>query len=371
MRFTQTRYVRDFLWDNDFWKATYSTGVMLGGSSGSALLNGGQQVIGTLSRGLSSCFWNFLGDRFGKFHKGWSGMQQFLSPNQNLFSIGTLTVNAAITGPSALGCSSGAQQFSVPNLAGCTYTWTVSPNLTIQSGQNTSSISVVYSGSNQPVDIGTVSVVINDSKGTIPNGRQVALTREIYTGNSITGVIMQSGYSNKQLATANGIRPNILSHTEFTSFGVNSTGATLVSGNPQYWSFSNNGNYGHLFLTLGNGQSATFDITTNTSNCGLFRRTVTYYGSSSSWRFMATPNPAKDVITIEPVNDDRSPKVKAAGLEYTVNVVDFTTGRTVKQQKVAKGQRIYQLNVSYLKRGQYVLQISEGKNSHSQHIILE
>lgn len=372
MRFTKARYVRDFLWDNDFWKASYSTGVMLGGSSGSALLNENQQVIGALSRGTSSCFWNFLGDRFGKFHQGWGGMQQFLSPNQNLFSIGTFTVNAVITGPGSLGCSSGAQQFSVPNLAGCTYTWTVSSNLTIQSGQNTSSISVVYSGSNQPVDIGTVTVVINDSKGTVPNGRRVQLTKDIYTGNTISGVVMQSGYSNKAMYTVNSIRPNILSHTEFTSFSATSTGAVLVSGTPQYWSFGNNGNYGHLYVTLANGQSASFDITTTTSNCGVFKRTVTYYGSTSSWRFIAAPNPAKDVITIEPVKDENTlSKAKASELEYSVNLIDFQTGRTVKQQKVGKGQGKSQLNVANLKRGQYVLQINEGKNSTSQHIILE
>ncbi len=60
MRFTQPKKVRDFLWDGDFWKARYSTGVVLSGSSGSALFNENQQVIGALSRGTSSCFWNFL-----------------------------------------------------------------------------------------------------------------------------------------------------------------------------------------------------------------------------------------------------------------------------------------------------------------------
>ena len=374
MRFTQTRSVRDFLWDGDFWKASYSTGIVEPGSSGAALFNENQQVIGTLSRGLSSCFWSFLGDRYGKFHKGWGGMQPFLSPIQNNQNIGSLSLfPLSISGNTVLSCATGPQDYPVPNLAGCTYTWTVSNNVVIQSGQNTNKIRIFYSGSNQAVDIATLNVVINDSKGTLA-GRRVSLNLDVYTGGSITGTVMQNGFSNKSLSTVTNIRPNILSTTEFTSFGCTSTTATFIIGTPTSWNFSNNGNFGYLFVTLANGQSANFDITTFNSSCGLLRRRITYVGSTSSWRFIANPNPASDLITVEPVievSNILKTNKTVGDLEYLVTIIDFNNGKTVKQQKVKKGQMKCQLDVSKLRKGHYVLQIKEGVNTTSFHVILK
>lgn len=55
MRLTQTRTVRNYLLNSNYWQTFYSSGVVAPGSSGSALFNEYNQIIGQLKGGWSSC----------------------------------------------------------------------------------------------------------------------------------------------------------------------------------------------------------------------------------------------------------------------------------------------------------------------------
>lgn len=377
MRFTQPAKIRDFLWDRDFWKVSYysGTGLVLPGSSGCGLLNANQQVIGNLSRGFpQTCFFRMSGDRFGKFHRGWNGMRQFLSPAADNFEIGSLSLSTlTIQGNTIIGCNTTPQVYSIQNLTGCTFTWTVSNNLNIVAGAGTNRISVVYIGGSQQVETDWINVVINDTKGTIPDGRRAEFRLNVQTGNKITGIIEQQGYPITPLNTVNFIKPNLSAHSEFTSQACNSTSATLSSGNPQ-WSFINAVSYGHLYVTLNAGQSATFDITASNASCGLLRRTVTYVASSWGYFYEINPNPASTYITVKAIKDENdisNSSRKLSDLEYNIQLIDFMTGALVRQIKVSKGEISKQLNVSDLKRGHYIAQIIEGLNKTVRHIILQ
>lgn len=371
MRFTQGAVVRDFLWDWDFWKASYtsSTGLVLPGSSGSALFNGNRQVIGSLSRGFpQTCFFRLSGDRYGKFHKGWSGMQQFLSPVANNFSLDGLYLNPLqISGNAILTCASD-NTYSVPNLDGCTFTWTVSPNLAIMSGTGTHRINVRYIGSNPQSDICTINIVIIDSKGSIPNGRRATATLNISSGSgALTGEIVQAG-SATPLVGFNIIQPNAPAVTGFSATNATSTTAVLIGGSV-VWNFTG-GPTGHLYILANPGESATFRLTASSGLCGSTSMDVVYAASFGRFDYKITPNPAGNNITITPEKIEAHGR-KETGRTYTVTLIDVMTGAQVKKVQVQKGEMQKQIDVSALKRGHYAVQIIEGANVSTQRLLLQ
>lgn len=243
MRFTQPKKIRDFFWNRNFWKAYYSEGVVKPGSSGSALLNNNRQVIGTLSKGASSCNgqWLGFGDRYGKFHNNWDGKQPFLSPNNNNFDIGALDLGTIkIIGTDYITCNGGNVEYRIQNLVGCTYTWTSSPNLSIISGNGTNQI-IVNSVSSQ-AEYGWIKVVINDSKGSIPNGRRATFQKQVLSGFKMKG-FFTTGVTPTQIFTlqendddVNMVQP-ATSYITFTSPELISANWTVLYGNPTSWSW--------------------------------------------------------------------------------------------------------------------------------------
>jgi V8-like Glu-specific endopeptidase len=368
MRFTSTRRVRNFLWDSDFWKASYSTGVMLPGSSGSALFNENKQVIGTLSRGLSSCFWYFLGDRFGKFDRGWTGMQQYLSPVQNIASSSALVLyQLAVTGNTTVGCTTGPEIYSVPNLAGCTFTWTTSPNLSIQSGQGTNRVTVFFATGSQPSDYGWVNVVISDSKGSFPNGRRLEIRKDLTTTNSnpLAGTYSTNA-ATKTLQTVNFV-PTGNIYVQYQWPGATNIVATLAPGSPSGSGFS--AFPGRFSFNIFNGQTITVNLTGNGA-CGPVSATRTFIQSSySSFAIKASPNPASGTVNVSISRIEVADSSGASSLQSAVSnttefsLYDATTNVLVKKWKYKENvvSSDYNLNIAGIKSGYYVLKMEREK----------
>ena len=120
MRITTTRNVKHFYWDNNYWKATYSSGTTDQGSSGSALFNEYNEVIGQLSRGWSSCNFTDFGDRYGKFYQTWdgAGLGEWLSPSNNQYAHALILSPITLAGPTNISCNPQGYSYSVLDLLG-------------------------------------------------------------------------------------------------------------------------------------------------------------------------------------------------------------------------------------------------------------
>lgn len=169
MRLTNTSSVGNYIFSDEYWQAYYqNASAMAPGSSGSALFNGSNQLVGQLKGGWSYCGIGFS-DRYGKFSKSWSGggtndtrLSNWLSPNQNLSSMNLFDpTTVSILGSDAVSCS-GTTQYSLSyNFFDVNYVWTVTNNLQIVSGQGTPSITVsrISNGT------GTITVNLTSNKG--------------------------------------------------------------------------------------------------------------------------------------------------------------------------------------------------------------
>ncbi len=168
---------------------------------------------------------------------------------------------SAITGTTTV-CSGTAQKYSVTNVAGVGYTWTVPADWVIVSGQNTSSINVIV-GSTQGAN--PIQVVPSNVCG---NG--AASTQNI-TVNVIPAVPATINGSNSVCAGSNGNSysvtpvPGTTSYTwTYSGAGATITGGTTASPTIN---FSTTATSGTLSVTANNGTcvsaAATMAITVN------------------------------------------------------------------------------------------------------------
>lgn len=153
MRHTKTRDVGSY-GDANFWHASYSEGVVVGGSSGAALFNENNQIVGQLKGGWTNCTFYRWNDRYGKFYRSWNdgNLGQWLSPAQGLQSTATLDLTSIwFTGPDEIfSCTTPAQySCTKAGLLDVTYTWVVSSGLQIISGQGTPNVTVSALPGNQ------------------------------------------------------------------------------------------------------------------------------------------------------------------------------------------------------------------------------
>ncbi len=200
MRITGVSSVSSWLWNSNYWTAHYYSGTVDKGSSGSGLFNANGQVIGQLRSGWSSCDFTDFGDRYGKFDKSWSsGLQNVLSPIQNLTAVGLLNLaELEIDGPDIIACTT-ATTYSTYNLHGVTYEWSVSAGLQIISGQGTNQVTISGLPGGQ-YGSSILSLKLTSSKG-IDRDLEVSKNIKIFTGGSgsITGTYNSSNSDKEPL----------------------------------------------------------------------------------------------------------------------------------------------------------------------------
>lgn len=175
----------------------------------------------------------------------------------------TVTINVA---PSAAGavtgsttpCQTTLQTYSVANVAGVTYTWTVPSGSTILSGQGTNSVNVTIGSSS-----GNVSVVPSNNCGTATSS-ELAITispvpaqTSSITGNGNPCQASTQTYSVTNVAGVN-YSWNVPSGSTITSGqGTNSINVTMGATSGTVAVVPSN--------TCGNGSSTTIDVTVNTA----------------------------------------------------------------------------------------------------------
>lgn len=361
MRGARTRNVNHWMWDATKWSVFYQYGdqgaATSEGSSGSALLNEYNQIVGTLQIGLASCGNQSLGDQYEKLEHFWfPEVAQALSPN-NLYSIpGIQTYNMEILGDEYIPCS-GTITYSVPNFIGCTFTWSVSNNLQIVSGQGTNAIQVQRVNNNVT---GTIDLVINDSKGfnTTKSITKLVRLTPVITGTYNTCLnrdpLQLTGYDD---VCAGETR--VYTQQPAVSW-------TLVYGTPNSWSSTGTNNI--LRFNINQYDYVTFEATFS-NGCQTFTQQYSFGATleQSFSMYNVYPNPSTSYFRIE-----QSAENKKANISVKIQqvVVQSYSGRVFIDKKLGDNTFSTTIDVSQLPKDNYLLRVYNGKNWHTQKLII-
>ncbi|HXR85166.1 MAG TPA: trypsin-like peptidase domain-containing protein [Hanamia sp.] len=378
MRITSTNNVRTWLYNSSFWTAHYSSGTTAPGSSGSALINENDQIVGQLKGGWSSCNYTSFGDRYGKFSTSWGGanLQQWLSPNHAYSAVSSLILSPLIiTGSDALNCT-GQNQYSVPNLLDATYTWQVSSNLQITSGQGTPSIGVTSLG-------GSNSAIITATINTPTKGysRTLTVTKNIMVGigNVNNFTFVQSGptcmqYNNesmsfgvaynghtgcdlKDYANITGVDWQIFCPNPYT-VTYNSGAYTCITP-----SYVNNAGISIAFSYPNQPYVITFRFRVQNA-CGWSQWSPGYYQTikncNSTSGVTVSPNPASNSINVALSPATVGNKLKSLASSITQIQVTDKIGTIIKEYKYDNAASNRTLDISGLKLDVYFIKVFDG-----------
>ena len=366
MRLTTTRRVRTHPFAWNYWQTNYSSGVVTGGSSGSALFNQNGQIVGQLKGGASCCNFTDFSDRFGKFDRSWTGanLSPWLSPNQNLNSTGTLDLNTIeMQGPEFLQCTNPQQYSTITGLEGVTYEWQVTSNLQIISGQGTSTATI--SGVPNAYSAGSITVILRTpNKGRV---RSYTITKYV---NVNQGSII--GWYNSPTNSAEPLKPssrfefnwNDACYTQYIHTNMQITqGSTVVwqdagnSGGVTWW--QNGNNLSFYFSDL--NQYAYFRVTV-TNSCGtnsvLYRFRSVSEGCSGGGMLMlsVSPNPSTGDTRISLTEKGKPDKKKDI---REIKIID-KSGMLKRQYSYGVGAQTPIINVGGLTPDIYTILAFDG-----------
>jgi predicted outer membrane repeat protein len=232
----------------------------------------------------------------------------------------SLTVNSAPAQPSTISgnssvCASTTNTYSISPVSGATgYTWAVPGGATINSGQGTPSISVIY-GANS----GSVSVTASNACGT-----SSAQTKAVTVNASPNNGVTQSGTT--LTATETG--------ATYQWLDCNNGNAPISGATSQSYTATANGSY--AVEVTKNGCKAT-STCTNISTVGIEAHAQTV--------FNIYPNPASNEITIELYQQG----------EYTLKIIDVTGKVVADFGKVYQNNQTY--TIGHLSEGIYFIQV--------------
>lgn len=372
MRITTTKKVRTFFWNSDFWTAHYSSGTVAKGSSGSALFNQNNQIVGQLRSGWSSCDFTDFGDRYGKLSSSWSyaNLKQWLSPTQNLANMSSLNIYPlTIQGSSNVYCNN--EQYSVPNLLGCSYYWTPGPNLQIVSGQGTSTVTI--KGTQTASANSTIQVQITDTKG---RNRTAIAVKNLSLFAKPVGT--NSGIPDQNILTTQiggGYFDGFFTVTDpaaasasWTLQGQTPNSAVHLLPSPDYK---------HVEVQIKPQGAVAYYRLTTSNNCG-YAFSDHCFGanvqcginlqSESLADFFISPNPAGDHVKISVNNQPKSSNSQI--LIFRIKIINGY-GMSVKTYENKSGVLSTRISLTNLNSGLYLVSIFDGQKWNSQQLIIQ
>jgi lysyl endopeptidase len=364
----------------DHWQMDWgniANGVTEGGSSGSPLFDQNHRIIGQLHGGYSSCSSGDLRDWYGAFDVSWTGggtnatrLSNWLDPNNsgattiNTANVSTLfatTTSLAISGDNAI-CT-GSKTYTLSNIpAGSTVQW----------GPANGYVTITPSGNDIIVTVnpGSTGFVTLTASTVAPNG--------CTTSNVASKVISVGGpYAGFNIVVHPAWPTNCWEAWAFNYFQ-----AQLAFGSG-YTSYE----WGHTYLGVDypgpeTGDTYTFipyDVGTYEiyvrpkNSCGVgpkSTRIVEVTWSCIGFRVQVSPNPAKGTLYVTIAGEDqKTAKQQPAVTQLTLREV--ISARIVKQWTVAGNQKQLSLNLTGIKKGNYMLTVQQGINKQSKQIIVE
>ncbi|MFC0773977.1 T9SS type A sorting domain-containing protein [Terrimonas alba] len=261
-----------------------------------------------------------------------------------------------ISGSDFVGCPAPDIPFSVPNLLGCTYTWTHSANILLVSGQNTPT-AVFRNISTLQMDAGWVRVTINDSKGrnrTVTATRNVQLVSQTPTPGLITWTWNLP--PNRVLLDVEDV-PGATSYRWYLD-GV--LKATTTSSSYQL-PMSGNVSCGNFYYFGVRAVGA----------CGVSPES--YIGATMfpcDFAYTVSPNPGSDNIRIESNDEVAKLNNKKPAEIQEIELYD-KMGVIKHKQKFPKGQAITTISVAALPNDVYTLRIFDGQEWQSCKIVVQ
>lgn len=260
------------------------------------------------------------------------------------------------------------------------------PNSTVSwsiNNPNTASIPNPSNGTSVTVTKITDGLIVLTATVTLCNGEtRTAPPKNIALGSYAFGTYQYtSNYSNGYNALGN-TNPHFipanqtmsfminLGNTDFTNITWTSTGSYSVTPVPN--GFGGCSFYMVSAPTAYASRTATLTINA-TGPCGAVNRSFNFTLITQGWgfRMQMSPNPASDNLIVSLT--DESPEVKTLSQDETVTMTLYDINRTniVKQWKFKNNQSRFNLNVSDVKMGHYVLVVQKGKHQQSEQIFIE
>ncbi len=366
MRYTQTRFVSNYLFNSNYWQAGYLTGVVDRGSSGSAIFNENSQIIGQLKGGWSSCNYTDFSDRYGKFNRSWNdgNLGPWLSPNQDLQSTEMLNLtDIPINGPNTIACTTPTQFSTLPNLLDVTYEWSVSTGLQIISGQGTSTVTI--SGfPNNNIGAGFLTLTLRSpTKGRV---RIYTTSKQIFLSN---GSVL--GYYNSPTNSSEPLAPfsRFNQATNNTCISV-ATNMVIPAGSTVTWSgpantseiiWGQSGNNANIYFT-GLNQTIILSLSV-TNSCGTttlnYRFTCTSTNSCgiAPLRVALSPNPSSSKMQVA-LTEKLNTNFKRDILE--IRIID-KSGNLKFKSSYGGGQKNIRLNILMLPPDVYTILVFDGR----------
>lgn len=266
-------------------------------------------------------------------------------------------LNLTVSGPAVV-CASGT--YTVPGLpAGLSVVWTSS---------NTSVATVTQSGNQATLTkVGNGTVVLSANiQGCQSN--VVSMNVSIGLPASVNVTITPTP------ATASGFLLIDINEPYYNFDAVNLPGYTyqwvfqpLLSSPPMYISTPNEPSMWIESYSSGATYTASLVLSNSCASQTVWRQKMKVTGSSM---FTVSPNPASDVIAIQPKQSAVAAKTMGASPVVTEVRVYDQMGNLKRQQSFGAGTPAVQVNVSGLKEGLYYVEINTGKVKEKQTFII-
>jgi hypothetical protein len=269
-------------------------------------------------------------------------------------------IRTYITGPTMV-CSSPNSTFVLNGRpGGSTVTWTKSNNLTYVSGQGTNNYVVHASSSGS----GWVAATVYNG-GDSYSVPQYAfwVGGPIITDQRVDGNAYQYGM---------GVSPGVGHWLTFVPYPDNGsiTDSWTVPSGIQYTIDQGNHRLGFYFL---NNPSLTFTVQA-ANTCGTGPSSSYYLTMQRGYGMTLSPNPASETVTVTRKASGTTEDIAIADIFedattiYTIRIIDFYGSL---HYTATKSGESFTFPVSSLKDGQYIVQITDGKNTTSLPLIVK
>lgn len=118
-------------------------------------------------------------------------------------------------------------------------------------------------------------------------------------------------------------------------------------------------------------RSTTFTLTA-TGPCGTFSQafSFTVIASGSFFKINASPNPSNEYVNVSLEDSGDYLKNLSSKDVITINVIDIQNGTRIKGFKFFNDKKIFTLNLSDFKTGNYIIEVNIGKNRETKQIII-